>query len=42
MPGEYQARSQCNDHDRDVVQLAGMIGPAIKNNRYCEYHETCG
>ena len=36
MTAEDQARSQCNDHYGDVVPLAPSIGPAIKQNRYCE------
>jgi hypothetical protein len=42
MPAEDQARSQRDNHDGDVVPLARMIGPAIKNNRYSEHQQARG
>jgi hypothetical protein len=41
MPAEDQARRQCDDHYRNVIVLAGAIGTAIEDNRYCEHQEAC-
>jgi hypothetical protein len=41
MSAENQAGSQRNDHYRDVIALAGAIGAAIKDNRYCQRQEAC-
>ena len=41
MSAENQAGSQRNDHYRDVIALAGAIGAAVKDNRYCQRQEPC-
>jgi hypothetical protein len=41
MSAENQAGGQRNDHYRDVIALAGAIGAAIKDNRYCQQQEAC-
>jgi hypothetical protein len=33
MPPKDQARRERNNHDWNVVTLAGVIGPAVKDNR---------
>ena len=35
MSAENQSRGQRDDHYRNVIALAGAIGAAVKDNRYC-------
>ena len=41
MPAKDQTRGQCNDHYRDVVELAGTVGAAVENNRDDQHNEAC-
>jgi len=41
MTAENQTGGQRNDHHRDVIALAGAIGAAVKDNRYCQRQEAC-
>src|SRR5215472_12069485 len=40
MPAKDQARGQCNDHYRNVVELAGTVGAAVENNRDEQHNEA--
>src|SRR5215467_6113263 len=40
MPAKDQARGQCNDHYRNVVELAGTVGAAVENNRDKQHNEA--
>ena len=41
MPAKDQTRGQCNDHYRNVVELAGTVGAAVENNRDGQHNEAC-
>ena len=41
MPTEDQARSERNDHYRNVVSLAGAVRATVEGNRYHQHQEAC-
>jgi hypothetical protein len=41
MPAEDQARSERDDHYRNVVSLAGAIGATVKGDRHYQHQEAC-
>ncbi len=42
MPGEHQARSEGDDHQQDVIELARPVGAAVEDHRYGEHDQGGG
>ena len=41
MPPEDQDSRDGDDHDRDIIPLAGAIGATVEGNRHRQHQEAC-